>query len=100
MSINGQYDITVHTPNGDRDSHLSLHSDGHHLTGEQCAEGHCQAIQHGEVHEEHFSWTAELAEPHATLHFEAQCDDHACTIISGDVHVEGLGDFHFTGHKS
>lgn len=99
MSVEGQYDIVVHTPAGDRTSHLSLHSSGDHLTGEQCAEGHCQAITNGAVHEAHFEWTAELAEPHATLHFTGQCDDTACTIISGDVHVEGIGDFHFTGKK-
>ena len=100
MSINGAYDISVHTPAGDRDSHLTLHSDGHHLTGEQCVDHECQTIHDGAVNGEHFEWSAELPGTHAPLHFTAKCDDHACTIISGDVHVEGVGDFHFTGHKS
>ena len=99
MSVSGEYEITVHTPNGDRDAHLSLHADGDHLTGEQCTDGHCQHIEHGEVHDAHFEWTSELAEPHATLHFTAQCDDHACSIISGDVDAGPLGSFHFTGKK-
>jgi len=99
MSVNGDYTISVHTPAGDREVHLSLHAHGDHLSGEQCADGHCQAIEHGEVHDSHFSWTSELADPHATLHFTAQCDDDVCSIISGDVEAEGLGTFHFTGHK-
>jgi len=99
MSINGEYDITVHTPAGDREAHLSLHSDGHHLTGETCSAGHCEHIEHGEVHDSHFEWTSELADPHTTLHFKANCEDDVCSIISGDVHVDGVGDFHFTGKR-
>ena len=100
MSINGEYNISVHTPAGDREAHLSLHSDGtHHLTGETCADHHCEPIEAGEVHDTHFSWTSHLPD-HTVLHFEAQCEDGVCSIISGDVHVEGAGDFHFTGKRA
>jgi hypothetical protein len=99
MSINGDYTIKVHTPAGDREVQLSLHSDGDHLTGQQCAEGHCQNIENGEIHDSHFSWSGELEDPRATLHFKAQCDDDVCSTISGDVEAEGLGTFHFTGRK-
>jgi hypothetical protein len=100
MSVNGEYNIVVHAPDGDHEAHLSLHLDGDHLTGEQCSHGECEPIEDGEVHGAGFSWTAEVASIHMPLRFTGQCDDDACSIISGDVKAGDAGSFHFTGTKA
>ena len=100
MSVHGEYDITITTPNGPVESHASVEVDGHHLTGDMHANGHTSHITDGHFDDGEMSWNAHVNEPAPMdLHFSGHCSDDACSVITGHVDAGGLGSFPFTGKR-
>jgi hypothetical protein len=98
MAVDGNWNITMSTPIGERSATLSLKSEGGALTGTQAAEGDSAAIFDGTVNGDDLSWKVSITSPMPlTLEFNGKV---AGDKISGDVGIGPMGSFPFTGTKA
>ena len=98
MAVDGNWNITLSTPLGDRDATLSLKSDGGALTGKQAADGNEADIVDGTVNGNDVAWKASITNPMPlTLAFSGKVDGDS---ISGDVSIGPMGSFPFKGSRA
>ena len=100
MSVHGDYNIIITTPNGPVESQASVDVDGHAMTGEMHAGGQTTHITDGHFDGGEVSWKAHVSEPaNMDLHFSGHCQDDVCSVITGEVKAGDLGSFPFKGTR-
>ena len=98
MAVDGNWNITMSTPMGDRSATLSLKSAGATLTGTQAAEGNSVEIFDGTVNGDDVFWKVAITNPMPlTLEFTGKVSGNA---ISGEMGVGPMGSFPFTGTRA
>ncbi len=98
MVVDGNWNITLQTPMGDRDTTLSLKSAGGTLTGTQGADGNSAEIFDGTVNGDDVAWKVSIVNPMPlTLEFKGTV---AGDSISGEAGVGIMGSFPFTGTRA
>ncbi len=98
MSADGNWNITMNTPMGDRDAMLSLKTDGGTLTGTQSAEGNTTDIFDGTVNGNDLSWKVSITSPMSlTLAFTGKVEGDT---IAGEMGVGPMGSFPFKGTRA
>ena len=98
MAVDGNWNITMSTPMGDRDATLSLKSSGDTLTGTQAAEGNSTEIFDGTVKGDAVSWKVSITNPMPlTLEFTGKVSGDS---ISGEMGIGPMGSFPFTGKRA
>ena len=98
MSVDGNWNITMSTPLGERQATLALKSSGSTLTGSQAAEGDSADIFDGSVNGGDVAWKVSITNPMPlTLEFAGKVDGDA---ISGEMTINPMGSFPFTGVRA
>ena len=98
MAVDGNWNITMSTPMGDRKATLSLSSSGGTLTGTQGAEGNSAEIFDGTVNGDDVTWKVSITNPMPlTLDFSGKV---AGDSISGEMGIGPMGSFPFTGKRA
>ena len=98
MSVDGNWNITMSTPMGERNATLTLTSAGGTLTGTQAADGNSGEIFDGTVNGNDVAWKISITNPMPlTLAFSGKVDGDT---ISGDVSIGPMGSFPFKGQRA
>ena len=98
MAVDGNWNITMSTPMGDRPSTLSLKSSGGALTGTQEAEGNSIEIFDGKANGDEVFWKVSITNPMPlTLEFTGKVSGNN---ISGEMGIGPMGSFPFTGTRA
>jgi hypothetical protein len=98
MAADGNWNLTMNTPMGDRETTLSLKSAGGALTGTQAAEGNSTEIFDGTVDGNEVSWKVSIDKPMPlTLEFTGKISGDS---IAGDVGIGPMGSFPFSGKRA
>ncbi|MGD0316153.1 MAG: hypothetical protein ABSB37_09415 [Xanthobacteraceae bacterium] len=98
MSADGNWNLLVSTPMGDRQATLSVKTDGNALTGSQGTEGNSADIFDGTVNGNEACWKVSITDPMPmTLEFTGTINGDA---ISGSVKLGAFGTASFSGTRS
>jgi hypothetical protein len=98
MAVDGDWNLTMTTPMGERDATLSLKSAGGVLTGTQGAEGNSVEIFDGTVDGNDLAWKVSITNPMPlTLEFTGKVSGDA---MSGEMGIGPMGSFPFTGKRA
>jgi hypothetical protein len=98
MAVDGNWNITMSTPMGERPTTLSLKSSGGTLTGTQAAEGSSFEIFDGRANGDDLSWKVSITSPMPlTLEFTGKVSGDS---MSGEMGIGPMGSFPFTGTKA
>jgi hypothetical protein len=98
MAVDGNWNITMSTPMGDRQTTLTLKNSGGTLTGTQAAEGDSTEIFDGTANGDDVFWKVSITNPMPlTLEFTGKV---AGDSISGDMGIGPMGSFPFTGTRA
>lgn len=98
MAVDGNWDLTLNTPMGERTATLSLKSSGSTLTGTQAAEGDSAEIFDGTVTGEDVAWKVSITSPMPlTLDFKGKVTGDA---IAGEMGIGFMGSFPFNGKRA
>jgi hypothetical protein len=98
MAVDGNWNITMSTPMGDRQATLNLKSAGGELTGTQAAEGNSADIFEGKASGDDVFWKVSITNPMPlTLEFTGTV---AGDSISGEMLIGPMGRFPFTGTRA
>jgi hypothetical protein len=98
MAVDGNWNLTLNTPMGERSATLSLKSSGAALTGTQAAEGDSAEIFDGTVNGDDVAWKVSITNPMPlTLEFTGKVSGDS---ISGDMGIGFMGSFPFTGTRA
>jgi hypothetical protein len=98
MSADGNWNILLKTPMGDRKATLSLKAAGDTLTGKQGGDQGSVDIFEGKVAGNDLSWKISIQQPFAlTLTFKAKVDGDK---ISGSADTGMMGSFPFDGTRA
>ena len=98
MSVDGNWNITMSTPMGDRQATLSLQSSGGTLTGTQAADGDSGEIFDGTVNGNDVAWKLSITNPMPlTLAFTGKVDGDN---MSGEMGIGPMGSFPFKGSRA
>ncbi|GIQ75290.1 MULTISPECIES: hypothetical protein [unclassified Bradyrhizobium] len=98
MAVDGNWNLTMTTPMGERKATLSLASSGGTLTGTQGAEGNSTEIFDGTVNGDSVAWKVSITNPMPlTLEFSGKV---AGDGISGEMGIGPMGSFPFTGTRA
>lgn len=98
MAVDGNWNLTMTTPMGERKATLSLASSGGTLTGTQGAEGNTAEIFDGTVNGNDVSWKVSITSPMPlTLEFTGTV---AGDSINGEMGIGPMGSFPFTGARA
>ncbi len=98
MSADGNWNIVVSTPMGDRPATLSVKTDGNALTGSQGDGGNSTDIFDGTVNGNDLSWKVSITDPMPmTLEFTGTVNGDA---ISGSVKLGAFGTASFSGTRA
>lgn len=98
MSVDGNWNMTLSTPMGERTAQLTLKSSGSALTGTQSGEQGSAEITDGKVDGNKVSWKVAIVNPMPlTLEFNGTVDGDA---MKGDMGVGFMGSFPFTGTRA
>ena len=93
MAVDGNWNITMSTPMGERKATLNLKNSGGTLTGTQGAEGNSTEIFDGTAHGDELFWKVSITNPMPlTLEFTGK--------VSGDMGIGPMGSFPFTGTRA
>lgn len=98
MAVDGNWNLTMSTPLGERKASLNLTSAGGALTGTQGADGQSTTIFEGTVSGDDISWKVSIIDPMPlTLSFSGTVsgDD-----MSGEMGIGFMGSFPFTGVRA
>jgi hypothetical protein len=98
MSADGNWNLVISTPMGERQGTLSVKAEGTVLTGSQAAEGNSAEIFDGHVNGDTISWKVAITNPMAlTLEFSGtvQVDSISGTVVFG-----ALGSSSFSGTRA
>jgi hypothetical protein len=98
MAVDGNWNLTMSTPMGERSASLSLTSAGGTLTGTQGAEGNTAEIFDGTVNGDDVAWKVSITNPMPlTLEFTGKV---AGNDIAGEMGIGPMGSFPFTGKRA
>ena len=98
MAVDGNWNLTMTTPMGDRQATLSLQSSGSTLTGTQGADGNSGEIFDGTVNGNNVSWKVSITNPMPlTLEFTGTVSGDS---MSGEMGIGAMGSFPFTGARA
>jgi hypothetical protein len=98
MSVDGNWNVTMSTPLGERQATLVLKSSGATLTGTQAAEGDSAEIFDGTVNGSDVAWKVSITNPMPlTLEFAGKVDGGT---MSGEMTINPMGSFPFTATKA
>jgi hypothetical protein len=98
MSADGNWNLVLVTPMGDRQATLSVKTDGSVLKGSQGAEGNSTDIFDGTVNGNEVSWKVSISNPMPmTLEFTGTIDGDA---VNGSVKLGAFGTSSFSGTRS
>jgi hypothetical protein len=98
MAVDGNWNLVMSTPMGDRNATLSLKSAGTALTGTQGADGNSAEIFDGTVNGEEIAWKVSITNPMPlTLAFTGTVSGDS---INGEMGVGMMGSFPFTGKRA
>ena len=98
MAVDGNWNLTMTTPMGERKATLSLASSGGTLTGTQGAEGNSTEIFDGTVNGDGVAWKVSITNPMPlTLEFSGTVSGDG---ISGEMGIGPMGSFPFTGTRA
>ena len=98
MAVDGNWNLTMTTPMGERKATLSLASSGGTLTGTQGAEGNSTDIFDGTVNGDDLAWKVSITNPMPlTLDFSGKVSGDS---ISGEMGIGPMGSFPFTGSRA
>ena len=98
MTANGNWNLVVATPMGERHGTLSLKTDGTTLKGSQMADGNSTEIFDGTVNGNEISWKLSITDPMPmTLEFNGTINGDE---VSGSVVLGDFGTSSFSGTRS
>ena len=98
MTADGNWNLVVSTPMGERQATLSAKTDGGVLKGSQMAEGNSAQIFDGTVNGNAIAWKVSITAPMPmTLEFTGTINGDA---ISGSVNLGAFGTASFSGTRS
>ena len=98
MSVDGNWNITMSTPMGERKATLTLKDDGGTLTGTQGADGQSGPIFDGTASGDDVAWKVSITNPMPlTLAFTGKVAGDA---ISGEMGIGPMGSFPFKGVRA
>jgi hypothetical protein len=98
MAVDGNWNITMSTPMGERDATLTLKSSGGALTGTQGADGNSGEIFDGTTDGDAVAWKLSITNPMPlTLEFTGKVSGDS---ISGEMSIGPMGSFPFTGARA
>jgi hypothetical protein len=98
MAVDGNWNLVMSTPMGERNATLNLKSSGGTLTGTQGAEGNSTEIFDGTVSGDDVAWKVSITNPMPlTLEFTGKVAGDA---ISGEMGIGPMGSFPFTGKRA
>ncbi len=98
MAVDGNWNLTMTTPMGERKATRSRSSSGGTLTGTQGAEGNSTEIFDGTVNGDSVAWKVSITNPMPlTLEFSGKVSGDG---ISGEMGIGPMGSFPFTGTRA
>jgi hypothetical protein len=98
MAVDGNWNITLSTPMGERNTTLTLKAAGGALTGTQGAEGESTEIFDGTVNGDDVFWKVSIVNPMPlTLEFTGKVSGDS---MSGAAGIGPMGSFPFTGTRA
>jgi len=98
MAVDGDWNLTMTPPMGERNATLSVKSSGSTLTGTQGAEGNTAEIFDGTVNGNDLTWKVSITNPMPlTLEFTGKVSGDS---MSGDMGIGPMGSFPFTGKRA
>jgi len=98
MAVDGNWNLTMTTPMGERQATLSLKSSGNSLTGTQGAEGNTAEIFDGTVNGDNVAWKVSITNPMPlTLAFTGTVSGGS---MNGEMGIGPMGSFPFTGTRA
>ena len=98
MAVDGNWNLVMTTPMGERNATLSLKSAGGTLSGTQGADGNSTEIFDGTVNGDDVAWKVSITNPMPlTLEFTGKVSGDA---ISGEMGIGIMGSFPFTGTRA
>jgi len=98
MAVDGNWNITMSTPMGERNATLSLKNAGGALTGMQAAEGNSTEIFDGTAKGDDVAWKVSITNPMPlTLEFSGKVSGDNMT---GEMGIGPMGSFPFTGTRA
>jgi len=98
MAVDGNWNLVMTTPMGERNTTLSLKSAGGSLTGTQGADGNSTEIFDGTVDGDDVAWKVSITNPMPlTLAFTGKV---AGDSISGEMGIGLMGSFPFSGTRA
>jgi hypothetical protein len=98
MAVDGDWNIIMSTPMGDRDTTLSLKTNGGKLTGTQGADGNSTEIFDGTANGDDVAWKVSITNPMPlTLAFTGTVSGDS---ISGEMGIGPMGSFPFRGTRA
>ena len=98
MAVDGNWNLIMTTPMGERNATLSLKSAGSTLTGTQGADGNSTEIFEGTVNGDDVAWKVSITNPMPlTLEFTGKVSGNDMT---GEMGIGPMGSFPFTGTKA
>jgi hypothetical protein len=98
MAVDGNWNITMSTPMGDRNATLSLKNSGGALTGTQGADGNSTDIFDGTANGDDVAWKVSITNPMPlTLAFTGKVSGDS---ISGEMGIGPMGSFPFKGTRA
>ncbi len=98
MAVDGNWNITMTTPMGERKATLNVKSAGGTLTGTQGADGNSGEIFDGTVNGDDVAWKISITNPMPlTLEFTGKVSGDS---MSGEMGIGPMGSFPFTGKRA
>ena len=98
MTADGNWNLIVSTPMGERQATLSVKTEGSTLKGTQMADGNSTEIFDGAVNGDAMSWKVSITDPMPmTLEFNGTINGDE---VSGSVVLGGFGTSSFSGARS
>ena len=98
MTADGNWNLVVSTPMGERRGSLSLKTEGSIVKGSQMADGNSTEIFDGTVNGDEISWKVSITDPMPmTLEFTGTVDGDE---IAGTVKLGEFGNSSFSGSRS
>jgi hypothetical protein len=98
MAVDGNWNITMSTPMGERNAPLTLKNAGGALTGTMAAEGNSVEIFDGKANGDDVAWKVSITSPMPlTLDFTGKVSGDS---IAGEMGIGPMGSFPFTGTRA
>ena len=98
MAVDGNWNLVMTTPMGERNATLTLKAEGTTLTGTSGADGNTTEIFDGTVSGNDVAWKVNITNPMPlTLEFKGTVAGDA---MSGEMGIGFMGNFPFTGTRA